>query len=514
LTTLNTAARATLVALSVVICSEVRAEAWFDAGDSAFRHDLEYLVDSGVIDIPLTAWPIPSADVAQALESAGDSQELSVGQRAALDGVKRRLGMFERDATRITAHASAAGSPIVLRTFEDTPREEGEIGGSLSGANAKFSGRLSFAWVANPSDDLELRLDGTYGSMRLGNWLLTLGELDRWWGPGWDGSVLLSSNARPLPAVSIDRESSAPFKTKWLSWLGSWRYSMFMGRMEDERQDRDHPWVLGTRFTFRPFANVKIGSVHPFRGLEFAAERTAQWCAEGLPCDLNAFWHVLAGKDSAGVVVSVQDEPGNQLGGYTVRWASPAKWLPVALYYQKTGESGDLNGFHIRLGRALNVLGAESWGAMQSGLTWRAHVEAAYTTCGDRSGGSSVVFDCAYTNHLFQVEGYRYRGRPLGDSIDGDGRSYTFGLQLITPHAWSASLLLRSAELNRGGVVPDPINTVAPEPVDLQNVEISLEVPMVSGDLMLGAGYDRTSDKVTDVKDSKARGYLEYRHRF
>ncbi len=45
---------------------------------------------------------------------------------------------------------------------------------------------------------------------------------------------------------------------------------------------------------------------------------------------------------------------------------------------------------------------------------WRAHGEVAYTTCGDSSGGEAVVFDCAYTNHLFPVEGYRYRGRPVG----------------------------------------------------------------------------------------------------
>ena len=56
-----------------------------------------------------------------------------------------------------------------------------------------------------------------------------------------------------------------------------------MGKMEEHREDRDHPWLFGTRLSFRPFGNIKIGSVHPFRGFEFALERTAQWCAEGLP---------------------------------------------------------------------------------------------------------------------------------------------------------------------------------------------------------------------------------------
>ncbi len=143
-------------------------------------------------------------------------------------------------------------------------------------------GRLAVQLVSDPDDDKSVRLDGTYGSMRLGNWLLTAGGLDRWWGPGWDGSLLLSNNARPIPAIALDRESSRPFESKWLSWIGPWRFSTFMGRMEEHREDRDHPWLFGTRLSFRPFANIKIGSVHPFRGFEFALERTAQWCAEGL----------------------------------------------------------------------------------------------------------------------------------------------------------------------------------------------------------------------------------------
>ena len=31
---------------------------------------------------------------------------------------------------------------------------------------------------------------------------LRLSVTDRWWGPGWDGSLILSNNARPIPAIT------------------------------------------------------------------------------------------------------------------------------------------------------------------------------------------------------------------------------------------------------------------------------------------------------------------------
>jgi hypothetical protein len=46
----------------------------------------------------------------------------------------------------------------------------------------------------------------------LGNWSTSLGKVDRWWGPGWDGSLILSTNARPIPAISLDRRIAEPFE--------------------------------------------------------------------------------------------------------------------------------------------------------------------------------------------------------------------------------------------------------------------------------------------------------------
>ncbi len=47
--------------------------------------------------------------------------------------------------------------------------------------------------------------------VRLGNWNISAGAIDRWWGPGWEGSLILSNNARPVPSIGIDRNEARPF---------------------------------------------------------------------------------------------------------------------------------------------------------------------------------------------------------------------------------------------------------------------------------------------------------------
>ena len=92
---------------------------------------------------------------------------------------------------------SASSEPRVIRTFENTPRAEGEASAKLAWVGERFAFNLSATYVSNPFDGDEFRPDGTYVGVALGNWMLTAGWQERWYGPGNDGSLILSSNARP-----------------------------------------------------------------------------------------------------------------------------------------------------------------------------------------------------------------------------------------------------------------------------------------------------------------------------
>jgi hypothetical protein len=314
----------TLLLSSFLVASMAIAEPMAAPGDMRLRHDLQLLNDNGVIDIPLTAWPVSLGDVQNALANANIAR-IDSSEWLAYERLRRRLS-WELDIGAVDFAFGASGSsePRVIRTFENTPRAEAEAGARLTWVGERFAVNLSASYVSNPLDGDEFRPDGTYVGVTLGNWMLTAGWQERWFGPGRDSSLILSSNARPSPGIAIQRNNSTPFKTKWLSWLGPWTLTSFMTQLDDERAVKD-----ALLFSVR-------GSIRPLSGLEIGISRTAQWCGDDRPCDFSTFVDLLLGNDNQGVNVDPADEPGNQLGGFDIRWSLPRQ-IPVALYMQWIG---------------------------------------------------------------------------------------------------------------------------------------------------------------------------------
>jgi hypothetical protein len=87
----------------------------------------------------------------------------------------------------------------------------------------------------------------------------------------------------------VERAAAMPFETRWLSWLGPWRFSFALSAMEHERQDIDAPLLMAWRVAIMPIKDIEIGF-----------SRTAQFCGEQLPCDLKAFGDMLLGHDNPG----------------------------------------------------------------------------------------------------------------------------------------------------------------------------------------------------------------------
>ncbi len=510
-------ARILFAVLASLLASPVAwaGEPWLAPGDLQVRHDLQLLVDDGVIDIPLSAWPVPTADLAAALDAAerkyglepgtaavrlapGKALTLSPSQSASLARLRR---LTKPEDTGFFGELAGAARPEELRTFWNEPREEGELALGYAGYfGERFGGRLEVTTVADASDDDTVRLDGSYVAGRLGNWILTLGAQDRWWGSGWQGSLILSNNARPVPALALDRAESTPFESKWLRWIGPWRLTTFLGYMDGDRGDYDHPLLFGFRVSARPL-----------QGLELSLERTAQLCGEGRSCTWSDFWNMWWGNDNAGENVAADEEPGNQLAGWQVRWASPIGDWPYAFYWQHTGESIDNQ--IPRPYRSFDVAGAEVWGDFGAGGSWRFDLEYADTLCGGTENGEKL-WDCAYNNGIFYGEGYRYKGRVMGDSIDGDSRQYAGRLLLLPDDGTTWSFMLRYSQLNRGGLVNDIQNFVAEGPEDWWSVDASYRRPVAKGWIEIGLGLDQEDRQWNDTSALLPRGTLTWHRQF
>ena len=462
-------------------------------GHLALRHDIQRLADYGVLSGPTTSWPLAWGPILADIRKFARTDDIPSDVAAAIVRVRNKGQWKTRTEQMIyRARVSMAEMPARIRSFQNTPREEGEIAGGLTWIGERFSFDLSASTVSNPSDGKDIRADGSKISMVIGNFTISASAMDRWWGPGWDGSLILSNNARAIPAIVLERNFTDPFETKWLSWLGAWDMSLIWGEMESDRAIPNTKF-LGFRLNFRPLPSLEIG-----------LSRSAQWCGDGRPCDFDTFIDLLLGRDNRGDAGTTPDnEPGNQLAGIDFRWALTPLNLPLALYGQFIGED-EAGGFPSRY---IGQVGIEGSGSIGEQWSYRWYGEASATTC--EFYKSPERFNCAYNHNVYET-GYRYRGRAVGHGVDNDAAIATLGLLLVDDEENSWQGLVRVGKLNRGGP-PDFNNSLTPVPLDVLNVELIHNRIFSFGRLEFGIGYEQFDGNLSIPSSNEATAFIQWR---
>ncbi|HET7306603.1 MAG TPA: capsule assembly Wzi family protein [Gammaproteobacteria bacterium] len=459
-------------------------------GDPHIRNDIELLADAGVLHAPVTSWPLPWAGIAADLEHA-NVDTLTPLQYRAYSRLTALLHMERRvPGAQFKAAVKARGGESVLRWYRNEPRARGALTvGADNGTGNTLNYNLQLTAALDPDDNRHnFRTDGSYVGLRAGNWLINAGWINRWWGPAWSGSLILGTNARPVPGIAIGRVSAEPFQLPVLDWLGPWRLTFFVDRLNNDRAI-PHPWFFGGRFTFRPLT-----------GLTFGISRTVQWCGEGRPCDWVHFRQMVTGTSYRNTGV-----PGNSLASFDVRAQFDLGAQPFAVYMQEAGE--DIGKLRHLPKKFMGLFGLETWGAMGAG-SYRLFAEYADTrpdvlSLADTTGNT---WNYAYENYQYR-SGYRYYSQVIGYPTDNDSRLITLGAIFMdgANHTWT--VLLRGGVINRDdrNAPPPGGNSVSLRKTDIVDAALSwsTRLPRELGKLTLGAGIARWSPINADTEYDK-----------
>jgi hypothetical protein len=481
---------ATLLApVLATLAGPLHADPWLAPGDEGLRSDIQLLADSGVLRGPVTTWPISWPDIARDVLGANLTQMDSATADALLRVQRRARQSSSGGFAGLGVRVSGAYQPDTLRGYAETPREEGEVAMRASWLTNHFAINLQGAYAVDPDDGQEFRADGSYLGVNFGNFMVSAGLMERWWGPGWDGSLILSTNARPIPSITLERNYTDPFKSKWLSWIGPWRASVALGEMEGSDVAVPNVKFLAARVNFKP---------RPW--LEFGLTRTAQFCGGERECDWDTFVDMLFGRDNSTAGDDQADEPGNQMAGYDMRLRSPWKALPMAFHTQWIGED-EAGGLPSKF---IGQFGLEFWGDSPLGA-YRLRAEYADTACVFTS--EAPEFNCAYRNSIYP-QGYTYRGRVIGHSMDNDSRMFSFAGLLTRGNGDVLGITLRRARINRDGG-PHAISVI---PLDLDSVELRYSRELGAGKVSAGIGY---SDPPIDPDSSSGvQGFVVWQQGF
>ena len=495
-----------LAALLLSAATPVFAGPFVKVGDRGLRQDIELLKAAGLIAGPIDSWPLAWAQIDKGLDAARDGRPLPPHVLAAVDRVER-LSDLAQQRVSVDARLNLTSAPALARDFQTTAREKVDGAAEVDFTSGALSIDLGVAY-ARGQRGRDIDFSPSQAAVTLGNWAIYGGYTQQWFGPGQDGALLFSNNARPFPKGGIKRLVPERIDLPVLRWLGPLSFDIFAGAL-DEPRDHRNTIVVGTRLSFEPV-----------RGLTFGFNRMQQLCGDGRPCGSSQIVHSFIGFGNAdnppsNDPVAVSNQPGNQIAGFDISYARMFGKVAGKIYFETEAEDSQ----HIVIEQFARLLGTTWSGPIgEQGANWRFNLEYADTLAaeffasvpllkrlGDRNYPGSL-----YNNGIYP-SGFTYNGRTIGYWTDGDSRNLAGTLTVTDAYnrRWYGSL--RKVELNVTGL---PYHRVSANFEKLAILTGGFEWPTRFGDVRAEARYQTDRPDTPGRRDGQAQIEVGFRERF
>ncbi len=240
-----------------------------------------------------------------------------------------------------------------------------------------------------------------YAKFKIGKVSLQAGKDNVHLGPGRFG-LFLSSTAEPFFLIKIQTEES--FKV-----FGKWDFIFLKGWLKEKRKDIDNPNLLALRVVWKPFDTLELGGT-----------RSALFGGKGRPgLKLTEYPKMIIGSEE-NIPYSKYDSDG--YGGWDISLNLPVNRIfksvkTLRVYYQEAGtdikawwQKEDRGKFYFPFGFKLLFMSYVAGFLMST----EKHILRLEFT---------KVSDKWYIHHIYGIEGYTYRGIPLGHPYGRDSRS-------------------------------------------------------------------------------------------
>jgi len=262
---------------------------------------------------------------------------------------------------------------------------------NLEYLNRNLSSKLSL----NFDDHDKLNYDGSYLNYKKGIANLSIGKVDRIWSFSKKSSLILSSNSRPLEAISINLKNK--FNTKWLPPAANWSVEIVNGSSKNSLNG-ENSMLSGARIIFSPVER-----------LSFEFLQTAQWGNQNdkpYSTNIDVFLPINTNIGSNSNI--------NKMAGFGLSYSVPSNENTYRFYSQAIGED-----------EAGNLPSCYAWmagmelSATEMKFPTTLTIEAVDTRVKKSTNGNCGA-NTFYNNNTYDYINY---GTVLGVPIDTEGTS-------------------------------------------------------------------------------------------
>lgn len=427
-----------------------QASPWVEADDVFLRASIQQLADSGYLHGAVNTYPLMWSGIARDMREI-DFAQLNESERFAYYRLRAAL-QFAQQGRVSRVRLSGNSDEERLQSFGDTYRENAAFTASRSFQWDHSAARIQTTLRSGGTDDKEYVFDGSYLATTVGNWALSADQMPLWWGPGQDSALVMSTNARPVQALRINRLRDDASAVPVFGLLGNWQATAFVGRTQRAGALGDIQ-MGGARISLRPARFVELG-----------ASYTAQWGGSNHPNNIT------------------DEGQGNQVGGVDARFSLTGNW---GLYSELASNNSDFDDLALVVGTDFSF----------SSPRRLRQLFAEYSD-----------IPAAFYDDERDPAGYRRWQQSMGASHDQHVESIALGYRQQAASGEGLRLTLRMAEYGHTNWhMASEYELISGESVERLQLNIQYQRPVQ--DSLFGVGLELYSDEliVTTLGERKER---------
>ena len=228
----------------------VNASPWLETNDPFVRADLQLLADAGIIAAPINHYPLRWSTFGDDVRHNSSDSTASLAQTH----INYMLMSAQVQRGKKYSKAVIGNSPSSSTGFGQTNKDEWGFYAGYENMFDDFSFRINSGYSKHSTDsgsEEEFVWNDSYLALNAGQFLFTVGAIDRWWGPSWQHNLSFANYGQSNPSISIN------YLGDKLPLVGYWSAETVVEFLET-----DFDYLSSTRLMIKPLSFLELGATY------------------------------------------------------------------------------------------------------------------------------------------------------------------------------------------------------------------------------------------------------------